>query len=1152
MRLRIFTLVLALLCCCSGAWAQDATRTKVLVSASPVWTLVGGSSGSVTWETYNGSSKAVSSHYLTSTDKGYRAAYWYPCNLSLPSEQDLEVSFEFAFAKPNEGNECHFYLMSKSFNCGSNAKPTSGVILDFNLTSTTVNNVDFSQCVNSFSSTPSEIIQGKKYGGLKLTPVTVSIDNVKKIATVAFKQSDGNEKSVEVALGASVSSFAGFCDNLGRYYSALCLNNVSVTTIKYNIVKELTNYVVRSVDENGNVLKSVTKEGYVGDNPVVTEAEKSSFYGSNHSQAYYYLEDNASSTTIKSGGTTIVNVVFAKRTISSYTFVAENLSNRAPIAVPSSDGVLISWRSLIGDNAATVFDIYKNGATTPLVSNLRQTNYVDNTFSFGDTYVVKTKVNGSVIEETEVSSWSSQKKVLQMSRPSNSTMPDNTVCSYEPNDCSVADVDGDGEYEIIVKWYPSNAQDNSINGYTGRTYLDCYEFDGTQRWRIDLGQNIRSGAHYTQFLVYDFDGDGKAELMCKTAPGSKDGIGNYVNQAATNSTIKAASNTQSWLTSNGRVDGGQEYLTVFDGETGRAVHTIAYNPNRNANSNISDASGTFDWDDRASNHDYGSYGNRGERYLAAVASLGGASANPSAVFCRGYYSYAYVWAVDYVGKQLKPRWLHRSDSNTSYSVIDYQSNSSGVSKTYTPKASFAGVGRNTLFGNGNHNLSVGDVDNDGKDEIVFGSATLDHDGTLKYTTGFGHGDALHLADIDPSHPGLEVFAVHEDGNKNNPGETDFGWDLHDAETGNILQWSNGTADNGRGMAADVFADNYGLEFWSSKESRVLNASGTTLGTSKPSVNFRVYWDGDLQDNLLDGNVVTDWKGTFANTILTMSGSSSCNGTKATPCLQADIFGDWREEIILYDVNDPSKLNIYSTNIPTPYLVTTPMQDHVYRMGIAWQNVGYNQPPHLGYYLPDVASVKVTFNGSGYAMFSSKKNVTVAGMNGVSAYRGGNISGDYINMYKVTEIPAGEGALLKGTANSTVYLPVIYAADEIAGNTLVGAPDGASVQANANYVLASAPTDELSVLASSTVAAGSAYVVKGKNSASTLKFVLREGLAGDVNGDGILTIADVVLANKCLLGEITSSTFVTRSDWNGDGKVTRDDVDNIANAVMNQE
>ena len=641
--------------------------------------------------------------------------------------------------------------------------------------------------------------------------------------------------------------------------------------------------------------------------------------------------------------------------------------DRGLVVIPiSASNCFLSWRLLGTDDAYTTFSILKDGQPYEGGKVFYDRTCTTISGNASSEFQVVTLQNGIATDTTAiVKPWAKNYLQLKLERPATGALGG----TYSPNDCSVGDVDGDGAYEIFVKWDPSNSKDNSQSDKTDNVYIDCYKIvSGTSTncellWRIDLGVNIRAGAHYTQFMVYDFDGDGRAELMCKTAPGTKDGLGHYVNQAATDPQIQSANNAKDWRSSAGRINGGHEYLTVFRGLTGEAIHTVAYCPNRNAKPALSEAAGSFNWDDRSGRNDKGDYGNRGERYLAAVAFLGGPDERPSGVFCRGYYTFAYLWAVDFDGVQLTTRWFHSSDSKTSYKLTD----ADGKQTTYKPTVCTSKLGRYTMYANGNHNLSVADVDGDGKDEIIWGSAAVDHDGKILYSVGFGHGDAIHLADMNPDRPGLELFDVHEE-------KGTYAWDLHDAATGEILfQGGPSGSDNGRGMAADIVEKTRGYEFWSAyggmktkdaagndntaRNQNPFNAIlGTQAASAKPSMNFRIYWDGDALDELLDNVDISKYGGStlgVGRTAISALGSpSSCNGTKATPCLSADIFGDWREELILWSKTDNATLNIYSTITATTYRVPTLMHDHTYRMGICWQNVAYNQPPHLGYYLPD--------------------------------------------------------------------------------------------------------------------------------------------------------------------------------------------------------
>ena len=691
--------------------------------------------------------------------------------------------------------------------------------------------------------------------------------------------------------------------------------------------------------------------------------------------------------------------------------------DRGLVAIHTSyfgKNVFLSWRLLgTDDKSKTTFDVLRDG--TVIASDLKVTNYEDKQGSETAKYQVVTKVNGAATETSaEVTSWGKGVKFLTMklNRPaggvdskwSNADVevgPNVSSYAYYPNDMSVGDVDGDGQYELFLKWESTHAQDNSRSlGKTGNTYIDCYKIDMTKEencqllWRVDLGVNIRDGAHYTQFMVYDFDGDGKAEMMCKTATGSKDGQGNYVNQAATDATIKGHDNTKDYRNSGGHILQGPEYLTVFDGLTGRAIHTTWYLPGR-AGTGSKTPSGSTSTEGgcelgKVSSFPSGfwgdNYGGRSERFLGAVAYVNGADEPACGIFGRGYYTQAYVWAVSFDGTRLHTEWLHCSPSATQWLVYTRHPAEGQIGLTITvdgdnlkrvplktAPASTSGKGSKTLYGNGNHNLSIADVDGDGCDEIIYGSSALNNDGTLLYATGHGHGDAIHVGKMIPDSEGLQVFEVHE--------ESPYGWDVHDAATGQILYSATGSDDNGRGMAGDLTGKN-GYEFWSSSDRNPRSAiTGNTVINKSCSVNYRIYWDGSYQDQLFDGSYsynkdngvwaqaaqanpkIDKWNGSSFTTLVSFNSSTynnaqTANYTKATPCLQADILGDWREELVMWNKKDSSEVMIFTTWTPTTYAVPTLMHDHTYRMGVAWQNTAYNQPPHLGYYLPDYINGKI--------------------------------------------------------------------------------------------------------------------------------------------------------------------------------------------------
>ncbi|WP_077736975.1 rhamnogalacturonan lyase [Bacillus sonorensis] len=566
---------------------------------------------------------------------------------------------------------------------------------------------------------------------------------------------------------------------------------------------------------------------------------------------------------------------------------------RGLVAVKTGSGVFLSWRLLGTEPSSVSFNVYRNGRklnNSPITSS---TNYQDAGGNANDSYAVRAVLNGKEQAPSEtVGVWGENHKAVPLEKPAGGKTPDGQSYSYSANDASVGDLDGDGEYEIILKWDPSNSKDNSQDGYTGEVLIDAYKLDGTRIWRIGLGKNIRAGAHYTQFLVYDFDGDGKAEIAMKTADGTTDGKGKVIGNRSAD-----------YRNSQGRILEGPEYLTIFKGDTGSELQTINYEP---ARGNVAD------WGD--------SYGNRVDRFLAGVAYLDGK--RPSLVMARGYYTRTVLVAYNFRDGKLTKLW------------------------TFDSKA----PGNERYAGQGNHSLSVADADGDGKDEILYGAMAVDHAGKGLYSTGWGHGDAMHAGDLDPARAGLEVFQVHE--NSSSP----YGLSFRDAATGQLIWGVHAGKDVGRGMAADIDPRYEGAEAWAN--GGLYTAKGEKIGSTLPSsTNFGIWWDGDLQRELLDSNRIDKWDYQHAKTInlLTAAGASANNGTKATPTLQADILGDWREEVI-WRTDDSSALHIYTTTDMTNHRIYTLMHDAVYRLGIAWQNVGYNQPPHTGFYLGEGMAV----------------------------------------------------------------------------------------------------------------------------------------------------------------------------------------------------
>ncbi|MFG2085461.1 MULTISPECIES: rhamnogalacturonan lyase [unclassified Spirillospora] len=556
---------------------------------------------------------------------------------------------------------------------------------------------------------------------------------------------------------------------------------------------------------------------------------------------------------------------------------AERL-DRGLISVRSGGGNYIGWRLLGTDPPGTVFALYRG--TDRIATVTGSTNHWDEGAQAGASYTVRPIVNGTEGQSSEPS--------LRFGDGYLDVPIQSPGSGYSANDASVGDLDGDGRLEIVLKWDPSNSKDNSQSGFTSNVHIDAYRLNGTRLWRVDLGRNIRAGQHYTQFQVYDYDGDGRAEVAMKTADATVDGTGRVIGDAAADH-----------RNSGGYILDGPEYLTMFDGRTGAALQTVDYVPPRG------DVS---DWGD--------SYGNRVDRFLAGTAYLDGV--RPSLIMARGYYTRSVIAAWDWRDGRFTRRWTFDTKSSTN-------------------------TGRG-YDGQGSHSLSVGDVDQDGRDEIVYGAMTVDDDGRGLWTTRTGHGDAQHLGDFDPARPGLEYFKVSESSNR--PSSLYI-----DARDGRILWSTSACCDNGRGVAGDIWTGRIASEFWSASVPELRSVTGNNAGRKPSSANFLVWWDADPVRELLDGTHIDKYGPSGDTRLLTASGVHSNNGTKAVPSLSGDLLGDWREEVV-WPTTDNTRLRIHTARQVTGRKLYTLLHDTQYRTALAWQNTAYNQPPHPSFFLGD--------------------------------------------------------------------------------------------------------------------------------------------------------------------------------------------------------
>lgn len=620
---------------------------------------------------------------------------------------------------------------------------------------------------------------------------------------------------------------------------------------------------------------------------------------------------------------------------------AEVKQNRGLIAFANGNFIQVEWRMRATDDPTqTQYCLYANDRLygtfrSKTTVRLNKSMYANATFSL----VVKDKEGNEIDRQEGVKAWSNPYLDIPLEAPViKSASADTAIVKYAPLDASAYDMDGDGEQEIILKW------DTSWTGADSKTYdrhefIDCYKLDGTRLWRIDFGQNTGIGNNFT-FMVWDFDGDGKGEMIVKTAPGTKDATGKYVGEG-----LKGY-DQRTWVYgrgSDGSPTSGEEWVTCFDGVTGKELATREYWPYFSIQSN---------WNP-GGNADGASYGRRGNGFKGAVIKIPcrDGQTRPVCYMQRGIYSYVYATAISWDGTSLVEEWRHASDSRTS-------STTENASGKHTQSIS--------LYAEGAHSGEAGDLDGDGYDEVCIGAAAIDHDGTVMWASGLGHGDAMAVGEFNPNNEGLETWRITE-------GATGYSSCMFDGKTGKILngqEYSGG--DVNRGVIMDLDSTHVGHEYWHNASGYVYDCDGNALyeynrgnGTGYP--NFRIFWDGDLLDEHFDGNGVAKFdldshywvRATIGRgnttTLWNQYKVSSINSSKGNANLVCDLLGDFREELTMYTAASYAGrtdcdylLRIITTTYDTDKKLPWLRDDKTYDIQIASQNVGYSMPPHLSY------------------------------------------------------------------------------------------------------------------------------------------------------------------------------------------------------------
>ena len=579
--------------------------------------------------------------------------------------------------------------------------------------------------------------------------------------------------------------------------------------------------------------------------------------------------------------------------------------DRGLVAVKTSSGVFCTWRIFGEEYYDVTYNIYRNG-TKLNAEPLTVSNYTDNGGSTSSSYQVEAVVRGVPQEKCNaVTPWSQQ--YLEIT-PDHGSLKS----TYVPNDACCADVDGDGELEILLKFDNSSWAGTSYQkaGYNGEYFImEVYKLNGKKLWWIDWGPNMADFQNNEQNIVaYDWDGDGKAEAVLRASDGTKihTANGQVITIGDASKNYLGATNTSQWF-----VHEGNEYLLYLNGETGEVYDQMEY-PLKRLESGETDLEKA--WGD--------GYGHRSTKHFFGAPYLDGRK--PSIFLARGIYTRHKMIALDVNPSthKLSERWRWNCNS----------------------------VG-SPWYGQGFHNYGVADVDWDGRDEIVFGSMVIDDNGNGLSTTGLGHGDAQHCSDFNPYKHGLEIFTCNEDRPNNN---------YRDATTSKIYYRSSPGSDDGRSMCGNFsnqFPGALGASGHDRPISTVYNDHIPEIGSTNFDLNFRIYWDGDLLEETLSagGANSTMRVNKMGNgTIETLTGSLCNNDTKATPCYQGDILGDWREEVITRTSNN--RIRIYTTTIPTEWRNYTLWHDVQYRNAMVWQMCGYNQPPHTSYFLGELEGI----------------------------------------------------------------------------------------------------------------------------------------------------------------------------------------------------